>query len=343
MLHWFHVVPHPRPHLLGVRTRCADDCLWLPLAAAELTRLTGDFAFTDTPVPFLRGEPLSPGENERCGEWTAGEQKRSLYNHCLRAVNRVLRLTGAHGLPLLRRGDWNDSFSEAGAADRGESVWLGMFAALVCERFASVCAGRGDAETADALNVVAADMKNKVQTAAYNGEYYVRGFYDDGDVLGDASCDADRIDLLPQAFAVFAGIGTPEQRRRALLKAFETLRSPEANALRLFYPPFTETTRRAGYVNDYPPGARENAGQYTHAAVWFYMALRREGLHAEADLLLPALLPPLRGGDPRFANEPYAVTADIRMTPGMEGRDGWSLYTGAAGWLRRALRADAEI
>ena len=336
VLHWFHVVPQPRPHLLGVRTRCADDLLWLPLAATELMHVTGDFPFMDTPVPFLRGEPLSTGETERCGEWTSGERRRSLYNHCLRAVNRVLHLTGAHGLPLLRCGDWNDSFSEAGAADRGESVWLGMFTALVCERFAAVCTGCGDAETADALRVVAADMKNRVQAAAYNGEYYVRGFYDDGAPLGDASCDADRIDLLPQAFAVFAGIGTPEQRRRALLKAFEALWMPEANALRLFYPPFTETTRRAGYVNDYPPGVRENAGQYTHAAVWFYMALRREGLNEEAARLLPALVPSLRAGDGRFA-----VTADILTSPGREGRGGWSLYTGAAGWLRRALREDA--
>ena len=153
------------------------------------------------------------------------------------------------------------------------------------------------------------------------------------------------MDLLPQAFAVFAGVGSPAQRRSALLAAFSALWSEEYKTLRLFYPPFTQKGVRAGYVNDYPPGVRENAGQYTHAAVWFYMALRQEGLHAQAQKLLPALLPQVRCADPalaaRFLNEPYAPTADICMAPGLEGRGGWSLYTGAAGWLRRALEGGA--
>jgi cyclic beta-1,2-glucan synthetase len=98
-------------------------------------------------------------------------------------------------------------------------------------------------------------------------------------------------------------------------------------------------------VNDYPVGVRENAGQYTHAAVWFAAALKKEGLAEQYRALLPALLPNLRYRDPslaaRFLNEPYAVTADICTAPGLEGRGGWSLYTGAAGWLWRLLNEEA--
>ena len=339
-LHWFHVIPGAKPHYKGVRTRCADDFLWLPWAAAEYVDITGDADILSLPVPYLSGEALSPGETERCGDYFAGPKRESLYAHCLRALRRSLRF-GGHALPLMLGGDWNDSFGEAGIGGRGESVWLGMFLILVCERFAPLCLARGDGENEALLRQLAADLRLTVRDAAYNGRYFIRGFYDSGEAFGAGENGPCKIDLLPQAFAVFAEVGTREERVSALRAAYEALFDPAHQTLRLFYPPFDETTVRAGYVNDYPPGVRENAGQYTHAAVWFAMALRKEGLTAEAESLRPALIPSLRQRDgalwARFRNEPYAVTADICMSPGAEGRGGWSGYTGAAGWLWRYL------
>lgn len=339
VLHWFHIVTTPSPHAKGVRTRCADDLLWLPLAAAEYLRRTGDTEIFSKEIAYLSGEPLAPEESERYADYFPGQEKRSFYDHCVRAVSRAL-VFGAHGLPLMRAGDWNDSMNEVGVQGKGESVWLGMFLILVCERFSAVSQAIGDREMAAALLQIAASQRGTIRKTAYNGLYFVRGFYDSGAILGGRESDACAIDLLPQAFAVFARVGTAAERRQALKTAFDSLYDERSRVLRLFYPPFTAQTARAGYVNDYPPGMRENAGQYTHAAVWFRMALAREGLTEEAEKLRICLFPHLRYGaglGEIFRNEPYAMTADISMTPGLEGRGGWSLYTGAAGWLWRML------
>ncbi|MBR5424015.1 MAG: DUF3131 domain-containing protein [Clostridia bacterium] len=345
VLHWFHVVTRPSPHLKGVRTLCADDALWLPAAVCRYVELTGDEELLNVPVPFLEGEPLSEGERERYADYDRGKTARSVYLHCVCALKNAFR-SGPHGLPLMRGGDWNDSFNELGLQGESESVWLGMFLSLVCERFAHCARLRRDDETEDALRLISADLKEKILRHAYNGAWFLRGFCGNGAPLGDRGCPACEIDLLPQAFAVFSGIADAETRRRALLAAWERLWDPTYKTLRLFYPPFGKKGPRAGYVNDYPAGVRENAGQYTHAAVWFALALRKEGLTEPYRALLPALLPNLRYQDPalaaRFLNEPYAVTADICMSPGLEGRGGWSLYTGAAGWLWRMLNEEAE-
>ena len=341
VLHWFHCVTAPHSHFKGVRSRCADDMLWLPLAAAAYLRRTKDTGLFALDIAYLSGEPLAPGERERCGDYFPGKEKRSFYDHCVRALSRAMAF-GPHGLPLIRGGDWNDSMNEVGLAEKGESVWLGMFLVKVCERFSAVSGAVGDREMDAALRRIAASLRIRIRQTAYNGLYFVRGFYDSGAILGGQESDACKIDLLPQAFAVFAGIGSPEERRQALKTAFRSLYDEERRVLRLMYPPFTGQTARAGYINDYPPGMRENAGQYTHAAVWFAMALAREGLTAEAKKLRACLFPNLRAKDRAFRNEPYAMSADISMAPALEGRGGWSLYTGAAGWLWRMLTEEQE-
>ena len=346
VLHWFHAVPAPEPHLKGVRTRCADDFLWLPWAAAEYVNTTGDADVLALTVPYLSGEPLAEGERERYGAYRAGELRETLYSHCVRAIRRALRF-GPHALPLMLGGDWNDAFCEVGLGGKGESVWLAMFLVIVCERFAPLSRLSGDTETEAFLLQLAADLRLVTRDAAFNGRYFIRGFYDSGAPLGQEGSGPCEIDLLPQAFAVFARVGTKAERVSALKAAYDALYDPEYRTLRLFYPPFDGNTVRAGYVNDYPPGVRENAGQYTHAAVWFAMALQKEGLTAESESLLPSLIPALRQKDPalreRFRNEPYAVSADISTAPGAEGRGGWSGYTGAAGWIWRMLNDNSEF
>ncbi len=331
VLHWFHPIPKPVPHVRGVRTRCADDLLWLPLAAAVLF-LRGERAFLTKRVRFLSGEPLSPGETERCADYYPGRTMAPVYEHCLLAVRAGVRL-GDRGLPLFGSGDWNDGFSEIGG---GQSVWAGMFLKLVCDRFLPVAEAVGEAGDASFLREVSQRMDEAVLREGWTGSFFRRGFYPDGSAFGENGGPCE-VDLLPQAFAVFAGIGDAAMQKTALKTAFSRLWDPKRRLLRLFDPPFGADTVRAGYINDYPPGRRENGGQYTHAAVWFYLALRRAGLTGEAAALLPALLPWERAAfDPSFLNEPYFATADLGTTPDGGRYDGWSGYTGAAGWLLTA-------
>ena len=338
VLHWFHAIPAPAPYKKGVRTRCSDDLLWLPWAAARYARVTGDLAVMRVQTPYLEGAPLAEGERERYGAYRCGTERDTLLGHCLRAFRRVWGDLGEHGLPRIRGGDWNDAFDGIGPGGQGESVWLAMFLRLVCREFIPVCEALGETAAARELADAAEAMQAAVLRHAWTGRQFLRAFFDDGAPLGhgEGPCATD---LLTQAFAELSETGAPAARAAALRTACETLFDRAAGTVALFAPPFRSGDRRAGYVNDYPAGVRENGGQYTHAAVWFVRALFKAGMDAEAREALGALLPEKPDPDAarRYRNEPYALSGDARRGGPYDGAGGWSLYTGAAGVLAALL------
>lgn len=336
VLHWFHQIPSLGKK--GVRTHCSDDMLWLPLTASIYADETGDLAVFEKDIPYLYGEKLRDGEKQRYELFKRSRSCGSLYEHCMKSIFRACEF-GKHGLPLIKDGDWNDSFGEIGEHGLGESVWLAMLLKLVCGRMLPYVLRFGKEEHAELIKEIMLRMEENIKLYAFNGRFFTRAFFDDGTPLGDGSGNACRIDLLPQAFASFAGVGTAEMRRSALLCAYKELVDDSNGIIKLFTPPFNEKTRRAGYVNDYPEGVRENGGQYTHAAVWFALALLREGLTHEAATVTGLLLPSLKGK--KYEREPYAMCGDVYSAKGIEGKGGWSLYTGAAGWML-ALTAEWE-
>ncbi len=342
VMHWWHMVlPGGRQQKRGVRTRCSDDMLWLPYAAAVYIKETADAAILDVPLPFVVGEPLRDGEADRYFSPRQSEEKATLYEHAKRALRRACQ-KGTHGLLKIGAGDWNDSYSAVGEKGEGESVWLTMFYIMTAKAFLPLCRQRGDGETAGMLEQLVKDLTDAVETAAWDGEWYLRAFYDDGTPMGAKGNKTCQIDLLPQTFAVLADLPDRQRRRTALKSAWQLLYDRANRMLRLFWPPFTPESKRTGYVNFYPPGVRENGGQYTHAAVWFLKALWQEGFRQEAEELLRALNPMTRlqenGLTGDYRNEPYALSGDIYALNGYEGRGGWSLYTGAAGWLLSTLQ-----
>jgi len=337
VLHWWHRLPGQG--VRGVRTRCSDDYLWLPFVAAEYVLMTGDRAFLDAQIPFREGAPLEPEETERYAAYYLGGGRAGLYDHCLRAVDRALGLMGAHGMPLMLGGDWNDGMQSVGARGAGESVWLAMFLIMVLERTAKLCEMKNDPGRAANYIAEANRLRGEAEKNCWAGDRYLRAFWDDGQPLGGGGDGPCNIDLLPQAFASLCGLPDKERIRQALSTAQEKLVQPEYNLLRLLREPFTHQGRRAGYINDYPPGVRENGGQYTHAAVWLIMALFKEGRADEAYELLRMINPADFCGDSaravNYQGEPYALAGDVSAAPGREGRAGWTLYTGSAAWFWR--------
>lgn len=328
VLHWFHLIPSAGKK--GVRTRCSDDMLWLPFAASVYAEKTGDSDIFTVSVPYVDGEKLKEGEKQRYDLFRRSAISGTVYEHCIKSVFKAC-VFGAHGLPLIKDGDWNDSFGEIGDGGKGESVWLAMFLKIVCDRMLPYVHRYGSSEQQKLIKQISAQMSENIMKFAYNGTFFTRAFFDDGTPLGDGGGSACRIDLLPQSFASFAKIGTPEQRRKALNTAYSLLADEKNGIIKLFSPPFTQSTRRAGYVNDYPAGVRENGGQYTHAAVWFAIALLNEGMTRQAAQTTAMLLPSLKSGN--YGREPYALCGDVYSMTGAEGKGGWSLYTGAAGWM----------
>jgi len=294
----------------------------------------------DETVPFLEGRALRPEEENYYDSPRPSGETGTLYEHCVRAVRQGLRF-GAHGLPLIGGGDWNDAMNLVGDQGRGESVWLGFFLHDVLQRFAVLARNRSDAAFADQCEAEAKKLADNIEKHAWDGQWYRRAYFDNGEPLGAASNPECQIDSLPQSWAVLSGVADAKRARSAMNAVEQRLVRRQAGLIQLFDPPFDASPLEPGYIKGYVPGVRENGGQYTHAAIWTVMAFAELGEVKRAwecfDLLNPirhALTP---AAVARYKVEPYVVTADVYSRPPHTGRGGWSWYTGSAGWFYRLI------
>ena len=323
----------------GVRTRVSDDRIWLPFTAAHYLEVTGDLAVLDETAAFLDGAALQSGQQESYFQPTVSEERGTLFEHCARALDLSLE-TGSHGLPLMGSGDWNDGMNRVGEGGKGESIWLGWFLYTTLSTFAKLADARQEQSRAARWRRHASELRESLEREGWDGNWYRRGYFDDGTPLGSAGSLECRIDSIAQSWSVISGAANPVRAEIAMAAVDEYLVRHDDNLLLLFTPPFDKTPLDPGYIKGYPPGLRENGGQYTHAAIWAAIAFAMLGDGDQAGELFSMLNPinhaNSRAQIHRYKVEPYVVCADIYSMPPHVGRGGWTWYTGSAGWMYRA-------
>jgi cyclic beta-1,2-glucan synthetase len=331
--HWWH----PESGR-GVRTRFSDDLVFLPYVVDHYIKVTGDAAVLDEVIPFLSMRGLGPEEHELYDLPQISSEKASLYEHCRRALARACTV-GAHGLPLIGIGDWNDGMNRVGVEGRGESVWLAWFLTATLRAFSEHAFAHGDTGAATDFQSKADAYASAVEANAWDGEWYRRAYFDDGAPLGSAQSDECRIDAIAQSWSVISRAGDPARQAQAMQSFEKHLVREDARLLMLLTPPFDRTTHDPGYIKGYLPGVRENGAQYTHAALWSVLATAMRGEGDRAFELFQMLNPLTHAstaeGVETYKVEPYVVAADVYTAAGHIGRGGWTWYTGSASWMYR--------
>ena len=334
VLHWWHEETQR-----GIRTRFSDDLLWLVFITLNYINFTGENGILDVETPYLKGELLEEGVDEKYDLYTQSDISENIYNHCIRAIEHSLKF-GENGIPKIGSGDWNDGLNKVGNKGKGESVWLGFFLYYILIKIQPICIERGEDDRAKRYSEIAEKLRKSLNNNGWDGRWFKRAFTDNGEVLGSLENEECKIDSISQSWATISGAGDNDKKYIALESLENHLVDRENGIIKLLDPPFEKGNINPGYIKSYLPGTRENGGQYTHAAIWVIIAESMLGFGDKATEYFKMINPIEHSRTKEAANkykvEPYVMPADIYGQENLSGRGGWTWYTGSSSWMYEA-------
>ena len=329
--HWWH-----EETSRGIRTRFSDDLLWLCYVTAEYINFTGDMSILEINVSYLQGEKLPDNLDEKYDYYCSGEFCESIYNHCIRAIDKAINL-GDKGLPKIGSGDWNDGLNTIGNKNKGQSIWLGFFLYEVLNRFIPICKQKQDFEKVKEYEEIMQKLKKSLNSNGWDGRWFRRAYNDEGEAIGSIENEECKIDSISQSWGVISGAADNDKKYISMESVETHLIDKENGIIKLLDPPFNKSKLEPGYIKSYPPGVRENGGQYTHAAMWFIFAFTKLGFGDKAIEYYRMINPIEHSRTKETANkykvEPYVIPADIYGAENIIGRGGWTWYTGSSSWF----------
>lgn len=330
VMHWWHV-----SNKTGIRTRISDDLLWLPYSVIEYIEFTEDESILDKEVEYTKGIQLNDDENEKYGRYEYTEEKETIYEHCIKAIEKSLNF-GENGFPKIGTGDWNDGFNRIGHKGKGESIWLGFFLYDILNRWEKILEKKNEIKRIGKYKEIKNELKKRLNTKGWDGEWYQRAVTDDGNIIGGSQCKEGKIDSIAQSWSIISEAGDNEKKYIALESAKKYLIDEENKIIKLLSPPFKDDDLDPGYIKRYPAGVRENGGQYTHSSIWLIMAFAKMGYITEAVKYLEMINPITHTENiekvKKYKIEPYVIAGDVYTNKYMTGRGGWSWYTGSSSW-----------
>ena len=334
VLHWWH-----EKNKFGLRSRYKDDYLWLVYATIYYVNVTGDTSILGEKVPYLVGDKLSDYEHEKGITFSYAEEKGTLVEHLVKSLQLSMHSLGRHKLPLMGGGDWNDGMNKVGIKGKGESVWLGFFLYQVIDDFVKMMRKYDKKFTTEEYTHFNEKLNEALNKKAWDGEYYLRAYFDNGDKLGSHENSECKIDLISQSFSILSGVAPKNRIQKVINAVEEKLVDDKSRIIKLLTPPFEKSLNNPGYIMNYPKGIRENGGQYTHSVAWYLMALIKSGYGDRAYRYYQMINPINRSMTSELVNsykvEPYVIAADIYSADNHPGMGGWTWYTGSAGWFYR--------
>ncbi|WP_418223252.1 GH36-type glycosyl hydrolase domain-containing protein [Clostridium isatidis] len=329
--HWWHPIINS-----GIRTKFSDDLLWMPYVTAQYIKTTGDYSILEEKANYLEDEPLKAGEDERYTIVPSSNIEGTIYEHCLKAIDKALKF-GPNNIPLMGSGDWNDGMSTVGNKGSGESVWLGWFLYSILDSFKEICDYKKDRNKAEEYEKFQKFIKENIEENAWDGNWYRRAYFDNGEPLGSKENPECKIDSIAQSWSIISKAANPERQIEAMNSVDKYLVDKDNGLIKLLAPPFDSSHLEPGYIKGYVPGVRENGGQYTHAAIWVILALTKLGLGDKAvnyyNMINPINHSRSERDARRYKLEPYVIAADVYVKEPHGGRGGWSWYTGSSGWM----------